>query len=245
MRRSISEMAKLSGVSVRTLHYYDEIGLLTPSEVIPETGYRYYDEESLERLQQILFYRELDFSLKEIFQIMNTSDYNKKEALQKQRELLKLKRKRMDKLIKLLDANLKGDTMMSFNEFGTTEIDEAKAKYAEEVKERWGRTDAYAQSRKKTAGYTKEDWDRINGERDDLLKQFSQCLGDDPASEKVQGLVKMWEKHITDYYYDCTKQILSGLGQMYVMDERFTKNTDKYGEGTAKLMDEAIKVYCK
>ena len=242
MRQSISEIAKLSGVSVRTLHYYDEIGLLKPSEVIPETGYRYYDEESLERLQQILFYRELDFPLKEIAQIMNSSAYNKKEALQKQRELLKLKRKRLDKLISLLNANLKGDTTMSFNEFDTTEIDDAKARYAREVKERWGDTAAYAQSQRKTAGYTKADWKRIHGEGDVLLKQFSECVGEDPTCEKVQKLVKMWQKHITDYYYDCTEEILSGLGQMYVLDERFTKNMDKYREGTAKLMNEAFQV---
>ena len=244
MKKSISEMAKLSGVSVRTLHYYDEIGLLEPSEVVSETGYRYYDENSLEKLQQILFYRELDFPLKEIVQIMNASDYNKEEALIKQRELLKLKRKRLGKLIGLLNANLKGDTTMSFHEFETTEIDEAKEKYAEEVKERWGNTDAYAQSQKKTSKYTKEDWKRLNDERDELLRQFSECLGEKPASEKVQKLVKGWQQHITDNYYDCTKEILAGLGQMYVLDERFTKNTDKYGEGTARLMNEAFAIYC-
>lgn len=245
MKKTISEMAKLSGVSVRTLHYYDEIGLLAPSEVVSETGYRYYNEDSLEKLQQILFYRELDFSLKEIVQIMNASDYNKEEALRKQRELLKLKRKRLDKLIGLLNANLKGDTTMSFNEFDTTEIDEAKAKYAEEVKERWGNTDAYAQSQKKTSKYTKEDWKRVNEGMDELLKQFSESLNENPASEKVQGLVRGWQQYITETYYECTKEVLAGLGQMYVMDERFTKNMDKYGEGTAKLISEAIAVYCK
>lgn len=238
-------MAKLSGVSVRTLHYYDEIGLLAPSEVVSETGYRYYNEDSLEKLQQILFYRELDFPLKEIVQIMNASDYNKEEALRKQRELLKLKRKRLDKLIGLLNANLKGDTTMSFNEFDTTEIDEARAKYAEEVKERWGNTDAYAQSQKKTSKYTKEDWKRVNEGMDELLKQFSESLNENPASEKVQELVRGWQQYITETYYECTKEVLAGLGQMYVMDERFTKNMDKYGEGTAKLISEAIAVYCK
>lgn len=245
MKKSISEMAKLSGVSVRTLHYYDEIGLLAPSEVVSETGYRYYDENSLEKLQQILFYRELDFPLKEIVQIMNASDYNKEEALIKQRELLKLKRKRLDKLIGLLNANLKGETTMSFHEFDTTEIDEAKAKYAEEVKERWGNTDAYEQSQKKTCEYTKEDWKRLNDGMDELLKQFSECLNENSASEKVQELVKSWQQYITETYYDCTKEVLAGLGQMYVMDERFTKNMDKYGEGTTRLISEAIAVYCK
>ncbi len=134
---------------------------------------------------------------------------------------------------------------MSFNEFDTTEIDEAKAKYAEEVTERWGNTDAYAQSQKKTTHYTKEDWTRINGEREDLQKQFAACIEENPASKKVQELVRLWQKHITDYYYDCTKEILSGLGQMYVLDERFTKNIDKHGDGTAKFMNEAFEVYCK
>ena len=162
MKKTISEIAKLSGVSVRTLHYYDEIGLLAPSLVVPETGYRYYDEDSLARLQQILFYRELDFPLKEIGEIMAASDYNKDEALKRQRELLKLKRDRLDKLIGLLDANLKGENEMSFNEFDNTEIEAAKAKYAEEVKARWGGTDAYAQNQKKTAGYSDDEIGRAS-----------------------------------------------------------------------------------
>lgn len=245
MKKSISEMAKLSGVSVRTLHYYDEIGLLAPSEVVSETGYRYYDEKSFEKLQQILFYRELDFPLKEIVQIVNASGYNKEEVLIKQRELLKLKRNRLDKLIGLLNANLKGENTMSFQEFDTTRIDEAKAKYAEEVKNRWGNTDAYAQSQKKTSKYTREDWKRLNDGMDELIKQFSECLNENPASEKVQELVKSWQQYITDTYYDCTKEVLAGLGQMYVMDEKFTKNMDKYGEGTARLISDAIAVYCK
>ena len=137
MRKSISEMAKLSGVSVRTLHYYDEIGLLKPSEVVSDTGYRYYDELAMERLQQILFYRELDFPLKEIVKIMKSSEYNKEDALNKQRALLKLKRKRLDRLICLLDASLKGERNMSFKEFDMSEIEIAKEQYAKEVEERY------------------------------------------------------------------------------------------------------------
>jgi DNA-binding transcriptional MerR regulator len=165
-------MAKLSGVSVRTLHYYDAIELLKPSEIISETGYRYYDETTLERLQQILFYRELDFPLKEIVKIIDASDYSKDEALRKQRELLKLKRKRLDKLIKLISARMEGDTIMSFKEFDTTEIDEARVKYAREVKKSWGETDAYAHSKKKTSAYSKEDWQNASEQMDELLKKF-------------------------------------------------------------------------
>lgn len=243
MSFSVSETAKLTGVSVRTLHYYDEIGLLSPS-IISETGYRYYDDSALERLQQILFYRELDFTLKDIAEIMNASGYQKEDALRKQRELLQLKRKRLDKLIHLLDANLKGENTMSFKEFDMSEIENAKAKYAKEVNERWGSTDAYKQSKRRTDGYTTEDWARIKEEADDITKRFAEKVGEDPASAEVQELVAQWQNHITKYYYDCTNEILAGLGQMYVADERFTNNIDKFGEGTAKLMSQAIEVYC-
>lgn len=103
----------------------------------------------------------------------------------------------------------------------------------------------YEQSQKKTCEYTKEDWKRLNDGMDELLKQFSECLNENSASEKVQELVKSWQQYITETYYDCTKEVLAGLGQMYVMDERFTKNMDKYGEGTTRLISEAIAVYCK
>ncbi len=245
MRCSISEMAKLSGVSVRALRYYDEIKLLKPSIVISETGYRYYDEKALAKLQQILFYRELDFPLKEIVKIINTSDYCKDEALRKQRELLILKRKRLDKLIKLLTENMEGENTMSFKEFDMTEIDEARQKYAQEVENRWGNTDAYKQSEKKTVGYNKEDWKQVSEQMDELLKNFSKLIGNDPGNEAVQKLVVSWQKYITDTYYDCTDDILMGLGQMYVEDERFKKNMDKFGVGTAKLISDGIKVYCE
>lgn len=244
MKFSVSETAKLTGISVRALHYYDEIGLLCPS-MVSETGYRYYDNVALERLQQILFYKELDFSLKEINEIMNASDYKREDSLRRQRELLKLKRNRLDKLISLLDDNLKGENTMSFKEFDMNEIEEAKNKYAEEVKSKWGNTDAYAQSKKKTDKYSKEEWKNLMNKSDEIMKKFSTKVCDDPASKEVQELVEEWRAFITEYYYECTKEILSGLGQMYVADERFMKNINKFGEGTAQLMSKAIKIYCE
>ena len=245
MRNTISEMAKLSGVSVRTLHYYDEIGLLKPSEVISDTGYRYYDELAMERLQQILFYRELDFPLKEIVKIMKSSEYNKEDALNKQRALLKLKRKRLDRLICLLDASLKGESNMSFKEFDMSEIEIAKEQYAKEVEARWGATDAYKQNKEKIAHFKKDDWKRVIDEMDDLLKKFANHIDENPASAAVQELVGEWKQYITDNYYDCTNEILSGLGKMYVLDKRFTKNMDKFKSGTTKQISEAIEIYCK
>ena len=138
----ISEVAKLSGVTVRTLHYYDEIGLLKPNK-ITEAGYRLYSNEDLETLQQILFFRELDFQLNEIKEIMMNPNYDKNKALNKHKELLIEKRERLDGLINLIDKTIKGDNNMSFKEFDNSKIEENKNKYAEEVKNRWGNTDAY------------------------------------------------------------------------------------------------------
>ena len=239
----ISEVAKLTGKTVRTLHYYDEIGLLKPSE-ITEAGYRLYSREDLEILQQILFFRELDFPLSQIKEIMNNPNYDKEEALKKQKELLIQQRQRIEGLIKLIEKRIEGDNNMSFKEFDMNEIEENKKKYAKEVKERWGTSKAYEESEKKTSSYNKEKWGDINQETSEIFKGFAELRNSDPGSEEVQELVRRWQKYITDNFYTCTNEILSGLGLMYVEDERFKENLDKNGEGTAKLMAEAIKIYC-
>ena len=239
----ISEVAKLTGITVRTLHYYDEIGLLKPSE-ITEAGYRLYSREDLDILQQILFFRELDFPLSQIKEIMNNPNYDKEEALKKQKELLIQQRQRIEGLIKLIEKRIEGDNNMSFKEFDMNEIEENKKKYAKEVKERWGTSKAYEESEKKTSSYNKEKWGDINQETSEIFKGFAELRNSDPGSEEVQELVRRWQKYITDNFYTCTNEILSGLGLMYVEDERFKENLDKNGEGTAKLMAEAIKIYC-
>ncbi|MBX9184888.1 MerR family transcriptional regulator [Clostridium sp. K04] len=239
----ISEVAKLTGITVRTLHYYDEIGLLKPSE-ITEAGYRLYSREDLEILQQILFFRELDFPLSQIKEIMNNPNYDKEEALKKQKELLIQQRQRIEGLIKLIEKRIEGDNNMSFKEFDMNEIEENKKKYAKEVKERWGTSKAYEESEKKTSSYNKEKWGDINQETSEIFKGFAELRNSDPGSEEVQELVRRWQKYITDNFYTCTNEILSGLGLMYVEDKRFKENLDKNGEGTAKLMEEAIKIYC-
>lgn len=239
----ISEVAKLTGITVRTLHYYDEVGLLKPSE-ITEAGYRLYSREDLEILQQILFFRELDFPLSQIKEIMNNPNYDKEEALKKQKELLIQQRQRIEGLIKLIEKRIEGDNNMSFKEFDMNEIEENKKKYAKEVKERWGTSKSYEESEKKTSSYNKEKWGDINQETSEIFKGFAELRNSDPGSEEVQELVRRWQKYITDNFYTCTNEILSGLGLMYVEDERFKENLDKNGEGTAKLMAEAIKIYC-
>ena len=239
----ISEVAKLSGVTVRTLHYYDEIGLLKPSKTT-EAGYRMYSIEDLEKLQQILFFRELDFPLNEIKEIMINPKYDKNEALNKHKEFLIEKRKRIDGLVTLIDKTIKGDNNMSFKEFDNSKIEENKRKYAEEVKNRWGNTDAYKEYEKKTSSYDGNSWNTINEEMAEILKEFADNRDKDVNSDIVQSLVEKWRGYITSNFYNCTKEILSCLGLMYIGDERFKENIDKYGEGTAEFMAKAIEIYC-
>lgn len=244
MELKINEVAKLTGVTVRTLHYYDEIGLLNPSK-ITETGYRLYDENALALLQQILFFKELDFPLNEIKNIITNPEFDKAEALKRHRKLLIKKRQRIDKLITLVDNTIKGEDTMSFKEFDMTEIEDAKKKYEKEVKERWGNSDAYKESEKKTESYGKEQWKEIDEESKSIFKAFAENIDKAPDSGEVQKLVKKWQEFITKRFYKCTNEILQGLGLMYSQDERFKKNIDRYGEGTAELMSKAIEVYCK
>lgn len=241
---TVAQVAKLTGISVRTLHHYHQIGLLSPSH-ITAAGYRFYGIKELERLQQILFYKELDFSLEDIARLLDAPGYDKSIALSQHRHLLTLRRKRLDGLITLTDQLLKGETVMSFQEFDMKKIEETKEKYAKEAEERWGGTDAYAQSQKRTNSYNKEDWARIQGEAQAIYDAFAAAMKNDPASDAVQALVARWQQHITHNYYDCTKEILAGLGQMYTADQRFTQNIDKTAPGLAAFISSAIEIYCK
>ena len=230
----IKEFAEFTGVSVRTLHYYDEIGLLPPAFVDRSTGYRFYDEDSLLRMQEILFYRELDFSLKSIGEILSSPNYDKTKALKEQKHLLSLKKERLERLISAIDGAMKGENVMKA--FNNSEFE----KYKTEAKEKWGKTEAYQEYEKRSKG---------EASADDLMAVFSEfgaLLGADPAAEQVQAKVAKLQQFITDHYYTCTKQILQGLGQMYVADARFKENIDRAGgPGTAEFAHQAIEIYCK
>lgn len=239
----INEVARLTGVTVRTLRYYDEIGLLKPSEVT-QAGYRLYDSTTLETLQQILFFRELDFPLSDIKEIMANPHYDKAEALTKHKELLLQKRNRLNRLIKLVESTIKGDETMSFQEFDRTEFEANKNKYAAEVRERWGKTAAYKESEEKTSHYDKQQWEVLDGEALEIIRSFGENRHLPPDSEQAQKLVSRWQSYITANFYHCTNEILSCLGLMYLGDERFQNNIDKNGEGTAAFMAAAIEVYC-
>ena len=241
MNMQIKEFAQFTGVSVRTLHYYDEIGLLRPASVDPATGYRFYNEQSLLRMQEILFYRELDFSLKSIEKILSSPNYDRKKSLEEQKHLLTLKKERLERLIASIDDAMRGANVM--RAFDNSEFE----KYKSEAQEKWGGTDAYKEHRERTRDYSKQKWNDLAQGMDCIMAEFSACLksGDTPASESAQALVQKLQAHITENYYHCTREILAGLGQMYVADERFKANIDKHADGTAAFICQAIGIYCK
>ena len=245
MKLQIKEFGRITGVSVRTLHYYDEIGLLKPCFVDEQNGYRFYDETSLERMQEILFYRELDFPLKSIAEILASPNYDKQKALAEQRRLLTIKQNRLERLIAALEQAEKGEITMSA--FDNSEYENARQQYEAEAKQRWGGTDAYKESQAKTADYSKDKWNDVLVGMNDVFAKFAECkeCGGSAASDTAQQLVKKLQDYITANFYHCTNDILAGLGQMYVCDERFKNNIDKNGEGTAEFVSKAIKIYCK
>ena len=238
----IKDFAKLTGVTVRTLHYYDKIGLLKPSFIETSNGYRFYDEKSLERMQEILFYRELDFSLKNISEILSYENYSKQDIIREQKDLLTLKKQRLEKIISALEAiEQKGEIQMDI--FDNTQFENAKNDFKDEVKERWGNTSAYKEYQAKSKDIRNnvyEDFDSIFGEFSNHMKN-----GFSPSDNDVQNLVKKLQNYITENFYTCTNKILSGLGRMYVCDERFKNNIDRHAKGTAEFVSGAIKIFCE
>lgn len=244
MHWHIKELAAISGVSVRTLHYYDEIGLLKPCFVNPQNGYRVYDEASLERMQEILFYRELDFSLKSIGAILDSPHYDKPKALAEQKRLLTIKKERLERLIAALEQAEKGEITMHV--FDNKEYESARQQYENEAKQRWGDTAAYQESREKTATYSTEQMDAATAGLMAIFGALAACkdAGHAADSDAALAVVQQLQAYITTHFYTCTNEILAGLGQMYVGDERFRSNIDRYGDGTAAFAAQAICAYC-
>lgn len=239
---TVNEVSKLAGVSVRTLHYYDNIGLLHPSAVT-ESGYRLYDDLALERLQQILLFRELQFPLKEIKTILDSEDFDRNKALEQQIELLTLKKERLENLINFArEIKMEGVKRMEFAAFDTSKIDE----YAEQAKERWGNTEAYKEYEEKSSNWDKNGINNITGKFMGLFSEFGDIIYKTPTDKAVQEQVKKLKDYITEHFYKCTPEILSGLGKIYATDGEFKDNIDKKGgKGTAEFVARAIEVCCK
>ena len=238
---TVNEVSKLTGVSIRTLQYYDKIGLLHPAKY-SEAGYRLYDDAALETLQQILLFRELEFPLREIKEIVGSPDFDRSKALGQQIELLKLKKEHIENLIELAKGiKLMGVRNLKFDAFDTRKIDE----YAAQAKASWGQTPAYKEFEEKAKGRTKEEDKKIYQGMIDIFAEFGAIRESDPASGEAQALVKKLQDYITEHMYTCTNEILSGLGKMYSGGGDFTKNIDSFGgEGTAGFASKAIEIYC-
>ena len=239
--KTVKEVSKLTGVSVRALHHYDAIGLLAPSK-ITDAGYRLYDDAALERLQTILLLRELEFPLQQIRDLLNNPNFDPVQAIADQIHLLELKRNHLDKLIAHAHQIEKtGVIHMDFSAFDTTELD----RYSAEAKEKWGKTASYKEYEKKTAGQSKSKFQADGEGLMEVFAKFGAIRNSEPNSPEAQTMVKELQDFITAHYYTCTKEILSGLGRMYTADERFRKNIDNAGgEGTAAFAEKAIAHYC-
>ncbi|MEV6526082.1 MerR family transcriptional regulator [Longispora sp. NPDC051575] len=244
MGYSVGQVAKFAGVTVRTLHHYDEIGLLSPSGRT-RAGYRRYDDADLERLQSLLFYRELGFPLEEIAAILGDPDVDATAHLRRQRELLLHRIGRLQDMVAAvefaMEARQVGVQMTPeerFEVFGEHD----PARYEDEVRERWGDTDAYRESERRTRSYTKEDWLVIKGQAASINQRLALAMtsGIPAGDPQAMDLAEEHRQHITRWYYDCTYEIHRGLAEMYVADPRFTATIDADGAGLSVYVRAAI-----
>ena len=240
---TVHEVSELTGVSVRALHHYDELGLLKPASVT-EAGYRLYDEDSLVRLQSILLFRELQFPLKDIGAILDSPSFDRNKALDQQIRLLELQKEHLDNLIDLARGmKLVGvKRMTDFTAFDTKKIDD----YAREAKASWGQTKEWKEYEQKAQGRTREDNAALARGMMDIFAEFGAIRDTDPAAPEAQALVQKLQSYITEHYYTCSNEILQSLSKMYGGGGSMTENIDKVGgPGTGAFAEQAIAVHCK
>jgi DNA-binding transcriptional MerR regulator len=241
---SVSEVARVAGVTVRTLHHYDAIGLLRPSGRT-RSGYRRYGDADLERLQEILFYRELGFGLEAVTGLLNSPTRDRREILRQQRHLLVKRITKLEAMVAAVDraarANEEGRTMNKedmfevFGEFDPTE-------YEAEARERWGNTEAYQESARRTGRYSKDDWKQIQQEGEVINRKLADLFAEGafPSSVEAMAAAEEHRLHIDRWFYPCSADVHAGLGDMYVQDPRFAEFWDAYQSGLATFVRDAI-----
>jgi len=245
MSYTVQKLATLANISVRTLHYYDEIGLLKPS-TIAKNGYRYYEEKELLRLQQILFFRELDFPLEEIRRMLDRPDFSVVEALKDHKKLIRLKRERLDELIQTIDKTIKrmtNNTKINDEELYDAFKDDDVKEYQYEVKQRWGNTEAYKQSQAKVSKMTKAQMQKLKEDGTKHTQTIADNMYKGIDHPDVQALIKKSHEGV-NFFYECSLDMFHNLGQMYVDDPRFTAYYEKFAPGLAVFMRDAINYYC-
>ena len=242
---TVGQVAHLAGVTVRTLHHYDEIGLLSPSERTLG-GYRRYGEPDLARLRRILFYRELGFSLDHIARIVDDPDADPADHLRRQHRLLRERIERLQGMVAAIEKEMEAYDMgisltpeEQFEIFGT---DKVGGEWADEARERWGDTEQYQESQRRMAAYTKEDWIELKAEAEAGLRDFAEALragvpADGPAA---MDIAEAHRRYLSRWFYDCGYDGHRGLAEMYVADERFSKMYEDVQPGLARYVHDAI-----
>ena len=243
MNYTVKQLATTAGVSVRTIHYYDEIGLLKPA-FVKENSYRGYGEAELLKLEQILFFKELDFPLEEIVRIMTSPNFDTMAALTDQKKYLELKEAKVKRQIATINKAINnprgGEIIMQTT---TTTIQDKMEEYKKEAKARWGNTNAYKQSKERTAHWTKADYDRIAESTKMLTQELARSMDKGFDSPEFQALVDQHHQGI-EFFYDCSPEMYRGLASMYVTDPRFKDFYDKFRPGLAETLKKAINYYC-
>jgi MerR family transcriptional regulator, thiopeptide resistance regulator len=241
---TVGEAAALAHVSVRTLHHYDQIGLLVPSGR-SAAGYRLYSAADMNRLRQILFYRELDFKLEEIAEILADPAAGSDDHLRRQHRLLRARKERVTALLQAIETEMEARKMgisltpeEQFEIFGTDKLDEAAA----EAEQRWGDTGAWQESKRRTAAYTKEDWIKIKAESDASISGFAEAMrAGEPANGSVaMNLAEAHRQHINRWFYDCGPDMHRGLAELYVSDPRYIASYDEIEPGFSHYVRDAI-----
>lgn len=246
---SVHEVVRLTGATARTLHYYDEIGLLKPA-LVTDAGYRQYSEENLLRLQEILFFREVGFSLKEIKSLTESPGYDAGKALKKQLEVLEAQKERINGLIALVKDRISGEKDISFEEFSDAKIMELKEQYRGEVIWRYKDTKSFEEFEerisKKSQKKQNEELQRFLTKAQDIFGRLALYEGKSPKLPRVQQLVEEWQKYINEHFYSCDEKMLSCLGELYVSDERFAAYINQFGTGNlAEFFRDAVREYCR
>lgn len=243
MSYTVQQLATLAGISVRTLHYYDEVKLLSPARVA-KNDYRFYEESELLKLQQILFFRELDFSLDDIGRILSSPYFDMKTALLDQKKLIQLKRNRLDKLVQTIDTTIKKinkETIMPDKDlYGSFSTEEAET-YAKEAKDRWGNTDAYKQSQERVQKMGKAGIAKVMAEANALNQELATAMkaGQGPKSEPAQKLIARHYNGLRAFY-EPNLEMYVGLAKMYVDDPRFAANYEKVATGLAQYLRDGM-----
>jgi MerR family transcriptional regulator, thiopeptide resistance regulator len=241
---TVGQVAAFARVTVRTLHHYDEIGLLVPGDR-SAAGYRRYSEDDLARLQRILFYRELGFGLDEITGILDDLDADPLDHLRRQHRLLTERAERLIELIATVEKTMEAHAMgiqltpgEMFEVFG----DDDPTEHAAEAEQRWGNTDAYRESTRRTSAYSKDDWLRIRSEADAITRDFAAAMraGHPADSAEALAAARAHRAHIAQTYYALTPEMHRGLAEMYVADERFSRTYDEVAPGLAQYVRDAV-----